>query len=184
MSPLHIPLLAYPISNVMRTCPGFYPQDLNYAEFFAGEGNLYREINIGGYKSVATDIVYAESFQQLLSKSNTNPFDIMSTSGLAYLGLPFFFGVLEPLFGCVCVCGWERILAGVPWDMVGHHLYNHICKFNLRHIQNQISIGGFFISSILGSMMIPNIVYVMWCRFLSMLPVPFLERVIVQCNTI
>lgn len=52
---------------------------------FAGEGNLCLEVKAAGYPSVATDIVYAESFEELLKGLKTNPFDIMSTSGLAYL---------------------------------------------------------------------------------------------------
>lgn len=52
---------------------------------FAGEGNLCLEVKDAGYHAVATDIVYAESFEDLLKGLKTNPFDITTTSGLAYL---------------------------------------------------------------------------------------------------
>ena len=55
-------------------------------ELFAGEGNVFSAVKSQGYGGVAADIEYAKYFPDLLEGCKTNPFDILSTSGLAYLG--------------------------------------------------------------------------------------------------
>ena len=53
-------------------------------ELFAGEGNLFSEIKSKGHVGIAMDILYAPSFRDLLADKKSNPFDILSTSGLAF----------------------------------------------------------------------------------------------------
>ena len=61
-----------------------HAQELRYAELFSGEGNLFSEVKSKGHASVCMDILYADNFRDLLAQRKTSPFDILSTSGLAY----------------------------------------------------------------------------------------------------
>jgi len=58
-------------------------QGLQYVELFAGEANVFAEVKSQGFGGVAADIEYAAYFPDLLKGCKTNPFDILSTSGLA-----------------------------------------------------------------------------------------------------
>lgn len=64
-------------------------QELRYCEFFAGEGNVFREVRGNAYASMAVDITY---LQGMMPEGRTNPFDFMTPAGMASL---VGFGVTE-----------------------------------------------------------------------------------------
>lgn len=57
-------------------------QDLTFIEFFAGVGNCWRTLNRGGEQSAGLDLTY-----MTVGKGERNPFDILTTSGMVFLGL-------------------------------------------------------------------------------------------------
>ncbi len=65
-------------------------QALQYAEFFAGVGNVEREVHRDGFNSVALDINYGARFGRFdrwCAFTRTNPFDILTPSGLGFQGI-------------------------------------------------------------------------------------------------
>lgn len=54
-------------------------QEIQYCEFFAGKANAFRSVSNTGYPSCAVDISYFDG----ISGTTSNPFDILSASGLA-----------------------------------------------------------------------------------------------------
>ena len=76
-----------------------FQEEIGFAEMFAGEGNLFSEVKLAGHPSVATDIEYAQYFTALLEGTKSNPFDILSTSGLLCLGA---FQTLKLRNQCFC----------------------------------------------------------------------------------
>ena len=67
-----------------------YGQDLQYCEFFAGGANAYRAITTAGYPSCAVDITYLQGGDT----GSSNPFDFLTSSGLAWLASS----------GCLPIC--------------------------------------------------------------------------------
>ena len=73
--------------SVLPCSPPWQP--LRYIELFAGEANVWQEVRQQGFEALALDITYANHFRDMLDGCNTNPFNIMSTSGLASQGVKF-----------------------------------------------------------------------------------------------
>lgn len=72
-----------------QTPPTILMQALHYAEFFAGVGNVEREVHRDGYNSVALDVNYGARFGRFdpwCAFTRTNPFDILTPSGLGFQG--------------------------------------------------------------------------------------------------
>lgn len=63
-------------------CLNFPLQPLRYIEMFAGQANVWRQVDHEGYEALAMDITYATQYEHHLRNAKTNPFDILSTSGL------------------------------------------------------------------------------------------------------
>lgn len=57
-------------------------EELEYLEFFAGDGRVFQEVKGAAYPSCAVDIRYMQD----LMGCQTNPFDILTTAGFAHLG--------------------------------------------------------------------------------------------------
>ena len=54
-------------------------QELAFIEFFAGQGNVWKAVRCDSYASVGVDINY---FTEQNNEGSSNPFDILSNSGL------------------------------------------------------------------------------------------------------
>ena len=66
--------------HVLHMPESMHVQEFQFIEFFSGKANVYRHINAGGYPSYCVDITYLQNLE-----TETNPFDILSTSGLSLL---------------------------------------------------------------------------------------------------
>lgn len=89
----HMPKLQTPVKPKLfkkkQTPPTILMQALHYAEFFAGVGNVEREVHRDGYNSVALDVNYGARFGRFdpwCAFTRTNPFDILTPSGLGFQG--------------------------------------------------------------------------------------------------
>ncbi|CAE7781157.1 unnamed protein product [Symbiodinium sp. CCMP2592] len=91
---------------VYYTKLGMLNQEIQYCEFFAGKANVFRSVSNSGYPSCAVDISYFDG----ISGTQSNPFDILSASGLA-LGIWLILAAKEDEFitiwGIVC-SSWVR----------------------------------------------------------------------------
>ena len=58
-------------------------QDLVFTEFFAGEGNVWKMLRADSLNSVGVDIRYSEFMGPEGHGDSPNPFDILTSSGLA-----------------------------------------------------------------------------------------------------
>ena len=103
LEPLNLCIWGRP-AQVVKIAFLFFVQGLQYVELFAGEANVFSEVKSQGYGGVAADIEYAAYFPDLLKGCKTNPFDILSTSGLAYLGSVFMY-TWEIVFFYMCLQG-------------------------------------------------------------------------------
>ena len=56
------------------------PKELEYCEFFAGAGNVFKEVKGAAYPATAVDIEYLKDFAHA---GRTNPFDFMTPAGFA-----------------------------------------------------------------------------------------------------
>ena len=90
LEPLNLCIWGRP-AQVVKIAFLFFVQGLQYVELFAGDANVFSEVKSQGFGGVAADIEYAAYFPDLLKGCKTNPFDILSTSGLAYLGSVFMY---------------------------------------------------------------------------------------------
>ena len=100
LEPLNLCIWGRP-AQVVKIGFLFFVQGLQYVELFAGEANVFSEVKSQGFGGVAADIEYAAYFPDLLKGCKTNPFDILSTSGLAYLGSVFMYTWEIVFFTCV-----------------------------------------------------------------------------------
>ena len=55
-------------------------EELEYIEFFAGDGRVFQEVKGAAYPSCAVDIRYLENVG---GGSQTNPFDFLTNAGFA-----------------------------------------------------------------------------------------------------
>ena len=86
---IYIYLFIYPSCPCtgFPTCGSIWPaiQDLTYVEFFAGEGNVWAAVRADHNMGVPVDIEYWAHDHN--GKFSSNPMDINSDSGLAFLPL-------------------------------------------------------------------------------------------------
>ena len=60
------------------------PKEIQFIEFFSGHANLYGAVSSGGYPSCALDICYLQDEDLTAMSMKSNPYDILTSSGLAF----------------------------------------------------------------------------------------------------
>ena len=117
----------------------FYPililcQELQFIEFYAGVGNVWRAVSTSGFPSARVDLSYHEE-QNMSVKQN--PMDILSSAGFAFFGYVFY-----TTFWCLDACfQWEQHHCGL-WSYTWMHDYDpciwyYICWYNAFYLAFQ-----------------------------------------------
>lgn len=70
-------MVSHPISCHAK--PTSSLQELQFVEFFAGEGRVWRTMRVDSVNSVGVDYTYSDGFDD-----DHNPFDILSDSGFGF----------------------------------------------------------------------------------------------------